>query len=54
MTVEEKELLRRRIYLKKQLIELTQDEIKKLEEALEEQERMNNDRPRERRNTASG
>ena len=54
MTVEEKELLRRRIYLKKQLIELTQDEIKKLEEALEEQERMNNDRPRERRDTIVG
>lgn len=39
MTVEEKELLKRRIYLKKQLVELTQKEIKKLEEALEEKER---------------
>lgn len=54
MTVEEKELLKRRIYLKKQLIELTQDEIKKMEEALEDQERMNNDLPRERRYPAVG
>jgi cell division protein FtsL len=54
MTIEEKELLKRRIYMKKQLIELTQDEIKKLEEALEEQEGMNNDRTRECRDTASG
>ena len=38
MTVEEKELVKRRIYLKKQLIELTQGEIKKLEEILEQEE----------------
>jgi len=38
VTDREKELLRRRIYLKKQLIELTQGEIKKLEEILEHEE----------------
>lgn len=48
------ELLKRRIYLKKQLIELTQEEIKKLEEVLEDQERMNNDRTGERRDTIVG
>ena len=54
MTGEEKELLKRRIYLKKRLIELKQDEIKELEEFIENQERINNDRPRERRDTAAG
>ncbi len=53
MTIEEKELLKRRIHLKKQLIELTQKGIKKLEEVLEDQERMNNDRPEERSDSAS-
>jgi len=38
MTIKEKELLKRRIYLKKQLVELTQDKIKKLEEVFEEQD----------------
>jgi ribosomal protein S13 len=53
-TMTSEELLKRRIYLKKQLIELTQEEIKKLEEVLEDQERMNNDRTGERRDTIVG